>query len=111
MSDNPNVEFMNECYRQEVVPFPVFSKVRHSTLRLIDYQLNPGYSCALEKFFASSVSYESLIDALVLHNNALCDKDVAHILTGLSKNSKLRQLHYGMNELGELGNKALLSLL
>ena len=111
MSENPNVEFMNECYRQEVVPFPVFSKVRHSTLRLIDYQLNSGYSCALEKFFASSVSYESIIDALVLHNNALNDKDVAHILTGLSKNSRLRHLHYGMNELGEKGNKALLSIL
>lgn len=101
MSENPNVEFMNECLRWGVVPFPVFSKVRHSTLRLVDYHLNAGYSCAMEKFFASSVSYESLIDALVLHGNALNDKDVGHILTGLSNNSRLRHLHYGMNELGE----------
>lgn len=44
---------MNECYRQKVVPFPVFSKVRKSTLHLVDYHLNEGYGLAMEKFFSS----------------------------------------------------------
>ena len=94
-----------------MVPFPVFSKVRHSTLRLHDYHLNEGYARAMEKFFSTQTSYESLIDALVLHGNALEDVSFAHIINGLFKNSNLRHLHYGMNELGELGNIALLKLL
>lgn len=75
----------------------MFSKVRNSTLILIDYHLNEGYSRAMEKYFLVQTSYESLIDALVLHGNALEDKAFAHIINGLSKNSKLRHLHYGMN--------------
>ena len=65
-AENPNIDFMHECYEQKVVPFPIFSKVRNSTLNLIDYHLNKGYSLALEKFFLAQSSYESLIDAMIL---------------------------------------------
>lgn len=75
----------------------MFSKIRHSTLRLVDYHLNTGYSVAMEKFFSTCTSYESLIDALVLHGNNLNDSDIAHIINGLTKNSNLRHFHYGMN--------------
>mmetsp|Transcript_15857 Transcript_15857/g.21475 ORF Transcript_15857/g.21475 Transcript_15857/m.21475 type:complete len:87 (-) Transcript_15857:902-1162(-) len=52
-ADNPSIDFMHECYEQKVVPFPIFSKVRNSTLRLVDYHLNHGYSLAMEKFFSA----------------------------------------------------------
>jgi len=93
------------------VPFPIFSKVQNNTLKLDHYHLNDGYSRAMERFFRTQTSYESLIDALVLHANNLTDDSFTAILQGLSKHSRLRHLHYGMNELGEKSNEALLVLL
>lgn len=65
----------------------------------------------MKKFFEQQTSYESLINALVLQSNNLIDTDFAGILEGLQKNSQLRHLHYGMNELSFKGNKALQNLL
>ena len=47
----------------------------------------------------------------MLHSNNISDTSFASIVTGLLKNSKLRHLHYSMNELGHEGNAALLKLL
>ena len=111
LAPNPNINFVKACYDQKVIPFPIFSKVQNNTLCLDFYHLNEGYSIAMQKFFSSQKAYEALIDSLILHGNNLNDKDFCAILQGIKQQRRLRHLHYGLNELGEKANEALLHLL
>jgi len=109
-AENPNISYMTDCYAQKVMPFPVFSKIKNQMLRLVGYHLNAGYCEALHNFFEQQTAYESMIESLILHDNNLEDGSFARLLDGVSKFSKLKHLHYGFNELGHDGNKALLKL-
>ena len=93
------------------MPFPVFSKIRANTLSLVGYHLNEGYCKAMQNFFNSQSAQEALLEKLVLHANSCTDESFAAILTGLLKNSRLRHLHYSLNDLGHLSNMAITKLL
>ena len=110
-AENPNIDYMNDCYNEKVMPFPVFSKIRGNMLNLQGYHLNDGYCLAMEKYLTQQKAEEALIEKLVLHSNNISDLSFSAIVTGLLKNSKLRHLHYSLNELGHEGNAALLKLL
>ena len=49
-ANNPNIEYMKDCYERNVMPFPIYSKVRCNMLKLIGYHLNEGYCDAMENF-------------------------------------------------------------
>ena len=49
-ASNPNIEYMHNCYENQVNPFPIFSKIRCNVLKLIGYNLNEGYCNAMENF-------------------------------------------------------------
>lgn len=108
---NPNIDYMNDCYDEKVMPFPVYSKIRGNQLNLQGYSMSQGYCIAMQKYLTQQKAEEALIEKLVLHSNNLSDKSFASIITGLLKNSKLRHLHYGLNELGHDGNAALFNML
>ena len=49
-AENPNIDYMNDCYNEKVMPFPVFSKIRGNILNLQGYNLNDGYCLAMERY-------------------------------------------------------------
>ena len=110
-AENPNISYMNNCYNKKVMPFPIFSKIRGNVLKLVTYNLNEGYCFALEKFLSKMSAQESLVEKLILHGNNCTDTSFAAILRGLVCNSRLRHLHYSLNEFGHYSNQALLKLL
>lgn len=107
-AENPNISYMNNCYNEKVMPFPIFSKIRGNTLKLVRYNLNEGYCNALEKFLSKMSAEEFLVEKLILHGNNCIDASFAAILRGLIENSRLRHLHYSLNEFGHYSNQALL---
>ena len=74
---------MQDCYDGDVTPFPIFSKIRRNALKLIGYNLNEGYSDALEKFLNKQNTGEAFIERIVLHENSASDKSLAAMLRGL----------------------------
>ena len=49
-ADNPNIDYMNDCYDRNVMPFPIYSKISGNMLKLVGYYLNDGYCQAMEKY-------------------------------------------------------------
>ena len=48
--EHPNIEFMKNCIKKEVVPAPIFAKISQGKLNLTGYSLSSGQAQALEIF-------------------------------------------------------------
>ena len=107
-AENPNINYMIDCYHRNVIPFPIFSKIRNNMLKLLGYKLNDAYCEAVGNYLSQQIAEEALIETLVLHNNNCSDKGLASILKGISTNTRLINFHYSQNELGPHANREIL---
>ena len=110
-ASNPNIDFMQNCKKEGVFIFPIFSKIRNNMLKLNNYPLDEGTCRAFAKYITSQRTEESQIETLVLHNTNTSDEGFAAILGGLVENSRIIKLHYSGNDFGPHSNRALLRLL
>ena len=100
-------KYLKLCYRDQVLPLPILSKIDAGVLALEDYTIRQPQIQSLNqviKYFS-----QNAFRKVYLNNNGLNDTEMAEFLQGFTTNKNINQLEIAYNRVQDYGIRAICS--